>query len=334
MKKSNLFNIVLVLTIISLVSAAVLTLANDKFSPIIKARENDKLRIVAQKLLPEGAQITKVANYSELASLVAEARKAAGLSPDWHWNPDAAPVEATLPVEEEKVEIDFSGFTFEESEEEEVEIDFSGFTFEENDEEDETSTEEETADTEDQEVVDFSDEEFSFAGTEFGEVSFAEEDEEAVDLGDMFGDAFNFTGGEEAPAEAPTEPAEEEVAPAFEIYQALESGKLTGVAVIAKAKGYHGDIVIMLSLDATLEKVIGMDVVQQTETAGLGSLITEEKFTKQFAGKPTGNPFETGKDIQGVAGATISSRGVATALQNALKNLEQFLIDGTIKEGA
>ena len=328
MKKSNLLNIVLVLTIISLVSAAVLTLANDKFSPIIKARENDKLRIVAQKLLPEGAQITKVANYSDLASLVAEARKAAGLSPDWHWNPDAAPVEAAVPAEEEKVELDFSGFTFEESEdEEEVELDLSGFTFEENDEAEEIGTEEKnvfTEDSEDLDTVDFSEETFSFG-----------EEEEAVDFGDMFGDAFDFTGGEEeAPAEAPTEPAQEEVAPAFEVYQALENGKLAGVAVVAKAKGYHGDIVIMISFDGTLEKVVGMDVVQQTETAGLGSLITEEKFTKQFAGKPTGNPFETGKDIQGVAGATISSKGVAAALQNALKNLEQFLIDGTIKEGA
>jgi len=336
---------VIVLMAISLVSGAILTLANEKFSPIIKARESDKMRIVAEKLLPEGAQITKVTNYKELASLVASARQAIGLSSEWKWDPGAKPLESATqpePKEEPEVEIDWAVWGLEDLGEEEIVIP-----------EEETTNEPEV-------------EEFSWAdlGIEVEEVSVGPEpdadasddfDLEALfatevdvdtdtttdtsessddfDLEALFATDIDVSKPEESALSTSDEPAAEE-APAFEIYQAVLEGKLAGVAVISKAKGYGGDIVLMLALDSTIERVLGIEVLQQSETAGLGSLITGEKFTSQFTDKAVGNSYEVGKDIQGVAGATISSKGVASALQKALKNLEQFLIDGTVKEGA
>ena len=347
MKKNSIARMVIVLMAISLVSGAILTLANEKFSPIIKARESDKMRIVAEKLLPEGSQITKVTNYKELKSLVESVRQENGLNAEWKWDPDAKPLESVAKAESK--------------DEPEVDIDWSAWGLEGLDEEEITPPEEET-------VTEPEVEEFNWAdfGIEVDDVSVGSEEEPDADASDdldlealfaadvdvntkttndtsessddydldsLFATEVDVSKPEESALGTSDEPAAEKT-PAFEIYQAVSGGKLVGVAVISKAKGYGGDIVIMLALDGTLERVLGIDVLQQSETAGLGSLITGEKFTSQFTGKAVGNPYEVGKDIQGVAGATISSKGVASALQKALKNLEQFLIDGTVKEGA
>lgn len=333
--KSSIVSMVIVLTLISLVSGAILTLANNKFSPIIIARESDKMRIVAEQLLPEGSQITKVTRYTELASLVSNARKDAGLSSEWSWDPNAAPAEVVEttpePAPAPVIEMDWGAWD-----------DWDFDDFEEDSDEVVDADAEATATTSTEVASEESVEELSWAdlGLDFGEVSVGAEttvaeadDFDDFDFDSLFGEiavpvAPESTGGttDESPEEVET--------PAFEIYQAVQNGKLVGVAVISKAKGYGGDVVIMLALDGTLEKVIGMQVLQQSETAGLGSLITGEKFTSQFTDKPVGNPFEVGKDIQGVASATVSSKAVANAIQSALRNLEQFLIDGTVKEGA
>lgn len=354
MKKTSILQIVVVLMLISLVSGFILTLANNKFSPIIKARESDKMRIVAAQLLPEGAQISKVTNYTELASLVKDARRVANLSPEWRWDPEASPIEATQIEEEKEPEV-------------EIEMDLSewDFFFEDEDDDDNDDYSEDVsatasatteADADDavveEESFDFDslfatevvvgedkeeDDDFDFDSLFATEVVLDEEDDDASDDDFDFDSLFGaeVTVAPEETAETDTDPAEtEEEAPAFELYQAVSGGKLVGVALVSKARGYGGDISLMLALDGTLEKVLGMDILQQSETAGLGDAITGDKFTSQFTDKPVGTPFEVGRDIQGVAGATISSKGVATALQNGLKNLQQFLIDGTIEEGA
>lgn len=381
MKKNSVLKMILVLMAISLVSGAVLTFANNKLSPIITARESDKMRLVAEELLPEGATITKVTKYADLASLVSSARTSVGLSGSWIWDPNAAPVAAPAEIEPAaplEPEIDWDAwamfFTEDEPEADSSELDpwaEFGVEFAPVD-----NTPKEVVKTwEDFGVeltlVDNTPKELTASWADFGleltvvdntpkelveevptvswedfgiEVSTVssepEPEEEEVptisweDLG-IEVDTPEIPSSPETTGGAADESLEEaEEAPDFEVYQAVQNGKLVGVAIISKAPGYSGDIVVMLALEGTLEKVIGMQVLQQSETAGLGSKITEEKFTSQFAGKAVGNPFEAGQDIDSVAGATVSSRGVATALRNGLMNLEQFLIDGTVKEGA
>lgn len=346
MKKTSIFQIVIVLMLISLVSGFILTLANNKFSPIIKARESDKMRIVAAQLLPEGAQISKVTSYTELASLVKDARSAANLSPEWRWDPEASPVEATQTEEvkepEVEIEMDLSEWDFFFEDEDDYSEDVSGTASATMEAETDNvgAGEEESFDFDalfaDEVVIgeDEADDDFDFDSLFAAEVSVGEEeeaDDDDFDFDALFGAEITVDPEETADtAEAETE----EETPAFELYQAVSGGKLVGIALVSKARGYGGNISLMLALDGTLEKVLGMDILQQSETAGLGDAITGEKFTSQFTDKPVGNPFEVGRDIQGVAGATISSKGVATALQNGLKNLQQFLIDGTIEEGA
>ncbi|HOA91168.1 MAG: FMN-binding protein [Bacillota bacterium] len=355
MKKNSIFKMVVVLVVISVASGLVLTLANSKLGPIIAARESDKMRIVAQELLPEGATITKVTRYTELASLVSSARTAAGLSATWTWDPNAAPVETTVkepepaPAVEPVIDMDaWAAFFTAVEEPQEPANPWAEYGIElvsvDNTPKEISKTWEDfgvrfaSVDNTPQElekevpVISWAD-----FGLEVATVSTTPEPEVSVPT-------FSWEDfGLEAPvvvsptpsaSEAPAEEEPEEEAPSFEIYQAVQGGKLVGVAIVSKAQGYGGDVVIMVALDGTLESILGIRVLQQKETAGLGTLITEPKFTSQFEGKATGNPFEVGVDVDGVSGATVSSRAVTTAIKQGLMNLEQFLKDGTVKEGA
>ena len=66
-----------------------------------------------------------------------------------------------------------------------------------------------------------------------------------------------------------------------------------------------------------------ISVVDQKETPGLGTKITEEKFKSQFMGK---NPStfklkvkKDGGDVDAITAATISSRAVCDAIERAYK---------------
>jgi Na+-translocating ferredoxin:NAD+ oxidoreductase subunit G len=105
-------------------------------------------------------------------------------------------------------------------------------------------------------------------------------------------------------------------------WDALASGQKVGEALSFTAKGYGGPISLMTGLD--LEgSVTGVAVISQTETAGLGTRITEPRFLDQFIGK-TARQIRLKKDdpangaIDAITSATISSRAVTNALRGAL----------------
>lgn len=82
------------------------------------------------------------------------------------------------------------------------------------------------------------------------------------------------------------------------------------------ALGYGGPVLVRLTLDAS-GAVAAIDVggVRFKETEGLGSRVREAAFTGQFVGKTP--PLALGDDIDGVAGATVSSRAVVEAVNEA-----------------
>lgn len=61
-------------------------------------------------------------------------------------------------------------------------------------------------------------------------------------------------------------------------------GTTAGYQVTVMAKGYGGDVTLLVSFDAERSTVTDVKVVEQAETEGLGSKITEEEFLKQFSG--------------------------------------------------
>lgn len=97
------------------------------------------------------------------------------------------------------------------------------------------------------------------------------------------------------------------------IFPAKKGGKLVAVAIDAAAKGFDGDISVMVGVNPE-GTLTGVAIMTHTETPGIGSKITEPAFTGQFKGKPLDAP--TGVD--GVSGATYSTKGVFAAVEKAV----------------
>jgi electron transport complex protein RnfG len=106
-----------------------------------------------------------------------------------------------------------------------------------------------------------------------------------------------------------------------EVFKAYQSGELVGTAVNAfSPNGYSGDVRLMVGFlpDGT---VYAVSVLQQTETPGLGTKMTEAEFKNQFTDKNPKNfkmqVVKDGGQIDAITAATISSRAFCDALQTA-----------------
>ncbi len=97
-----------------------------------------------------------------------------------------------------------------------------------------------------------------------------------------------------------------------------EDGSEAGAVVKVEASGYGGAIVLLIGMD-TAGTCQGVQIISQSETAGLGSLIKEEAFIGQFVGKSgTLAIKKLGGEIDQVSGATISSRAAVDGVNNGL----------------
>jgi len=97
-----------------------------------------------------------------------------------------------------------------------------------------------------------------------------------------------------------------------EIYSA-NSGE--GVIITCTAKGYGGDIVVLVALDSD-GMIQRIKIQEQSETVGIGTKIEDESFWGSFSGLPA-QPL-TVDDINAISGATISSKAVTKAVNYAL----------------
>lgn len=94
-----------------------------------------------------------------------------------------------------------------------------------------------------------------------------------------------------------------------------------GYVFQTSAKGYGGDIAVMVGVDAN-GAVSGVNILSISETAGLGMNAKNEDFLNQFLGKSgkigvlKNGSSET--EIQALTGATITSNAMANAVNQAL----------------
>jgi len=101
------------------------------------------------------------------------------------------------------------------------------------------------------------------------------------------------------------------------VFPARKGGALVAVAYSASGSGYGGMIDVMVGMDME-GKLTGISVMTHSETPGLGARVTEAGFSEQFRGLGFDNG-EIAGDIDGISGATISSKGVVTAVNQAAK---------------
>jgi electron transport complex protein RnfG len=107
--------------------------------------------------------------------------------------------------------------------------------------------------------------------------------------------------------------------------------QFVGYALLAKENGYSSEIETMVGVDTT-GSIVGIKILRQLETPGLGTKIEEiqhgktapyfqeqfiNKAKEQLAVKQDGGPIES------ITGATISSRAVTNSIKKGIKKLEQ-----------
>ncbi len=115
---------------------------------------------------------------------------------------------------------------------------------------------------------------------------------------------------------------------AYTYYEGLSSdGGVIGYVFSTSAKGYGGDIAVMVGVNAD-GTVAGVNILSISETAGLGMNAKNESFLSQFLGKSgTIGVMKNGSsetDIQALTGATITSKAMASAVNQALSLYQEI----------
>lgn len=114
-----------------------------------------------------------------------------------------------------------------------------------------------------------------------------------------------------------------------EVYEGTAGGQTVGYTFAITTKGYKAGLKLTIGLSSD-GKVAGVQITGHDETPGLGANATEPDFTDQF--KETDGPLVVAKsptgavnEIQALTGATITSKGVANAVNLAREFAGQYL---------
>ena len=105
-----------------------------------------------------------------------------------------------------------------------------------------------------------------------------------------------------------------EFLPESEVAAIYDGEELKGLAIKQSIKGYNSGLVLMTGVAADGETVLGIKILEHSETPGLGALADSEDFTEQFRGKTA--PLATEKDggeIVAITGATKTTKGIIDA---------------------
>ncbi|WP_020674503.1 RnfABCDGE type electron transport complex subunit G [Geopsychrobacter electrodiphilus] len=106
-------------------------------------------------------------------------------------------------------------------------------------------------------------------------------------------------------------------------YRGRKNGELTGTAFkVIATDGYSGNIEIMVGLNPQ-DSLNGIEILNHSETPGLGARIVEPAFKNQFKGKSLKNADwrvkKDGGQFDQITGATISPRAVVKAVKAGLE---------------
>ncbi len=107
----------------------------------------------------------------------------------------------------------------------------------------------------------------------------------------------------------------------YVVFAGKKDGKTWAIAFEGKGTGFGGDIGVMVGFDLGKDALTGIGILTHQETPGLGARISETIFTDNFKNKPITAVFKVKKDngeVDAVSGATYSSRGVCSAVQQCI----------------
>ena len=109
------------------------------------------------------------------------------------------------------------------------------------------------------------------------------------------------------------------------VYEVLVDGESAGYAIKVVASGSQGSIEMMVGVDGE-GVVTGVSIVDNSETAGIGSKVMENEpltsgvgVLSQFEGKSAADgTLSVGTNVDAITGATVSTKGVTTGVNAAL----------------
>jgi electron transport complex protein RnfG len=116
----------------------------------------------------------------------------------------------------------------------------------------------------------------------------------------------------------------------FTVYRGLKDNLLVGWGFILSGSGFQDKISIIAATDPDISALLGIEVLEQKETPGLGDNIKKEDFRSQFKGlsvmKPIGYvkniiPVSGSNNIQAISAATISSKKLLAIINDNIKKL-------------
>ncbi|MBO4801539.1 MAG: FMN-binding protein [Bacteroidaceae bacterium] len=133
-----------------------------------------------------------------------------------------------------------------------------------------------------------------------------------------------------------------EIGEKFPIYLAKTAEGEDAYVLPLKGRGLWGGLWGYVALTLDCEKVLGAYFDHESETAGLGALIKEEKFQSQFIGRPVmadgkvaltvvkKGTSEAETQVDGVTGATLTSKGVGEMVQSGIKQYVDVVVKGIV----
>jgi Na+-translocating ferredoxin:NAD+ oxidoreductase subunit G len=121
-----------------------------------------------------------------------------------------------------------------------------------------------------------------------------------------------------------------------QIYKCLDAqGSLISYFFLASGNGFQAPIKMAITVDPDFKKLVGVRILDQTETPGLGAKITDADFTGKFEALvlKENNPIMCKKDsaeknnseIKAITGATISSKACVAIVNDKIAILKYIV---------
>ena len=127
----------------------------------------------------------------------------------------------------------------------------------------------------------------------------------------------------------------------FELYEVFDDhNNSLGYALPYEGNGFQGNIRLIVGVNKELENILGLEVLEQIETPGLGTKVTEKPFTGQFIDLKLNPQIDWVKgvdpsepnEIQAITGATISSKAIVRIINEGVKKLRNEKLTGPESE--
>jgi len=126
----------------------------------------------------------------------------------------------------------------------------------------------------------------------------------------------------------------------FEVYKVFnESDSSVGYSLVYSGNGFQGKIKLMIGLTEDLNKITSIEILEQSETPGLGTKILEPPYKDQYKGLSP-NPViklikgvepSNPNEVKAITGATISSRSVVAIVNEGTAKLRAAENNGASK---